>query len=130
MNNNFAFIIGKNQANEHIRDLSNYIDHLYTDNETLRKQLDEWNKDEEIQKLKNELQQLRSENCDQTDFSISKDELETCRKWEEKHIKEKHKGQNFGCIGGNYSYVLTPTSIGMSGYIKCSCGDTFTFREL
>lgn len=64
-------------------------------------------------------------------FNISKKEWEAIKQWQEKHIKEKHNGNDYaGAIGGRYTYEFTPTSIGDIGAIKCGCGAEFTFKEL
>lgn len=64
-------------------------------------------------------------------FEITEDEQKNIIKWQNKHIKKKHKGNTyFGAIGGNWSYEFIPTSIGDIGTVKCDCGEKFTFREL
>jgi hypothetical protein len=58
-------------------------------------------------------------------------ETKAISEWINKHIEEKHGGNSYaGAIGGRFSYNFTPTSIGEIGVIKCSCGDSFCFREL
>jgi tRNA nucleotidyltransferase/poly(A) polymerase len=126
----FITLISRERADKHITDLSNYIDHLNTENKSLRNQVDNWNKDKVIQELQEEIRLLRNVSYDQTEFSISTEELATCREWEQKHMHDKHRGKHFGCIGGNFTYCLTPTSIGTVGKVKCSCGEEFEFREL
>jgi hypothetical protein len=34
------------------------------------------------------------------------------------------------CCGAWYTYEFTPTSLGISGVIKCSCGDEFEFQSI
>lgn len=64
-------------------------------------------------------------------FSISQKEWEVIKQWQEKHIKEKHNGNDYaGAIGGRFSFEWIPTSIGEVGTVKCSCGEEFTFQEL
>lgn len=64
-------------------------------------------------------------------FNISSEEYEEIQKWINKHTEEKHDGNRYaGAIGGRYSYVFIPTSIGEIGEIRCSCGDSFCFKEL
>lgn len=79
---NCVFIINKERADNHLTDLSNYIDRLHKDNEQMRKKIIEWNKDDEIVKLKNEIRELQSKNYFKSDYSISEEELAECRKWE------------------------------------------------
>lgn len=63
--------------------------------------------------------------------------LVDCVKQYDKHEAEAHgivtddqRMKLHGCIGGNYSYIFIPTSIGIIGEIQCSCGEKFTFCEL
>lgn len=47
---------------------------------------------------------------------------------EEKKVSEfrelhRHKGENFGAIGGHISYQFTPTGLGAMAAILCACGD-------
>ena len=35
-----------------------------------------------------------------------------------------------GCCGGRYSYKFVPTSLGVSGVIRCHCGAEFEFQEI
>lgn len=97
------------------------------------KQLEEWNKDEEIQELKNKIESLQNElwNISKYSFEITPEEYEAIEEWKKKHIEEKHNGDAYaGAIGGRYKYIFVPTSIGTVGSIKCSCGETFCFSEL
>lgn len=97
------------------------------------KQLEEWNKDEEIQKLKSEIESLQNKlwNTRRYSFEITPEEHEAIEEWKKKHVKEKHNGDAYaGAIGGRYKYIFVPTSIGTVGSIKCSCGETFCFSEL
>lgn len=96
-------------------------------------QLEEWNKDEEIQKLKSEIESLQNKlwNTRRYSFEITPEEHEAIEEWKKKHVKEKHNGDAYaGAIGGRYKYIFVPTSIGTVGSIKCSCGETFCFSEL
>ena len=70
----------------------------------------------------------------QRGFPISKEESEKINAWINKHEKEKHSysengSPRGGAIGGCYCYTFIPTSIGVFGSIKCSCGEKFTFQE-
>ena len=97
------------------------------------KQLDEWNKDKEIQKLKSEIESLQNElwNTRRYSFEITPEEHAAIEEWKKKHVEEKHNGDTYaGAIGGRYKYIFVLTSIGTVGSIKCSCGETFCFSEL
>lgn len=64
-------------------------------------------------------------------FEINNKEYEAIEQWKREHEKEKHNGKlKRGAIGGNYTYEFTPTSIGVIGSIKCTCGAEFVFKEI
>ena len=102
----------------------------------LRKEIkelkDEKWKDKELQQMKEELKRVRADAG--RGFQISKTEYDKAMNWintheEEKHPRPEHAGPRGGAIGGSYDWIFTPTSIGVFGSIKCSCGDCFTFQE-
>lgn len=98
-------------------------------NEYLTEQLENLKKDtfkdEELSKMKAELEALKADYY--RGFPISKKEKESIDKWMNEHEKI-HKGGH-GTIGGKYTYVFNPTSIGTIGTIKCSCGECFEFQN-
>lgn len=90
---------------------------------------EEFYKDKIIKRLKEEVSNLQSEL--RLSFDVSEEEWEEIKKWKKNHEQEKHEGNNYhGAIGGNYSYVFVPTSIGTIGTIRCSCGEEFTFQNI
>ena len=103
----------------------------------LRKEIkelkDEKWKDRELQQMKAEMTKVKEEA--NLGFRISKEEYKAAIKWKANHEKRKHfqNSDRFyprgGAIGGSYTWEFTPTSIGVFGTIKCSCGDCFTFQE-
>lgn len=108
------------------------LERLREENRQLR---EEYNKDEEIQKLQTELKTVRA-NANRG-FSITEEQQEAINEWKRKHEEEVHgvktlddKLSNRGTIGGNYQYIFTPTSIGVSGVIRCDCGAEFEFQEI
>lgn len=120
---------------ETFEDIENYITKCEKSRDEAYSQLAEWNKDVEIQKLKdknNELiEQLKDKRKGYTSFVVTPEENEEIKTWIEKHINEKHNGDHYaGAIGGRFSYRFIPTSIGEIGEIVCSCGEKFCFREL
>ena len=97
---------------------------------TAEKQVAEWNKDEEIQKLQEKIAELKKK-PEGMSFYISAEEKQAINEWIDQHINEKHNGDHYaGAIGGRFTYKFIPTSIGDIGEIVCSCGDKFCFREL
>lgn len=108
-------------------DVIKYIHDVETERDDALKQLRDWNKNEEIVALKNELNNLRCK----SDFVLSEDEELTVKNWVTSHNNDKHKGNtDSGAIGGRFTYCFTPTSIGTVGEVVCTCGDKFTFRDL
>lgn len=105
------------------------IEHL---EEEIKKLKDENWKDNELQSMKEQYDKMREDYY--RGFPISKEEKEKINAWMDKHEKEKHpRPENSfprgGAIGGCYTYRFVPTSIGVFGTIKCSCGEEFTFQE-
>lgn len=82
-------------------------------------------KDEELQKMKTELEEMR--NNYNRGFPISEEEHAQIKSWMNNHNKYH---SDSGAIGGGYTYCFIPTSIGTIGTVKCACGAEFTFREL
>ena len=90
---------------------------------------------EELARMKKKYNQMQEDYF--RGFPISKKEEEAIKTWQEQHELKKHNLKTFeqklafqGVSGGCYTYIFTPTTIGIAGEIKCSCGDTFEFRSL
>lgn len=98
------------------------IDSLKKQNKELKS---EKYKDNELTAMKEECNRLRESN--RRGFPISEEEDKVLNEWIKNHEK-KHKGEH-GCVGGKYTYIFTPTSIGTFGTIKCSCGESFDFQK-
>ena len=114
-----------------VNKLKDFILRLKNQRDRAWEELKEYNKDEEIQKLQKEINQLKNKKAEGFNFNISKEELVKINKWKEKHVEEKHDGSYYaGAIGGMFTYQFIPTSIGDIGEIKCSCGEKYCFREL
>lgn len=126
----FKNMIDRTEAENGLIDIANYIENLDSENKRMHNLINTWNQDKEIQKLKDELQELQSKQRRHVNYAITDEELTSCYEWEEKHVEEKHKGKECGAIGGRFTYELTPTSIGICGAVRCNCGDRFEFREL
>lgn len=85
-------------------------------------------KNEQINKLEYEIRDLRSKELDYIDFGFDEDELKRARKWERQHLEEA--GHGVGCSGGNFSYIITPTGLGIIKEVKCICGASYTIQDL
>lgn len=97
--------------------------------EELKKLRDQYDKDEEVAALKAQIADLQEQLS--RGFSMSAEECEAVEKWRKKHMSEVHVGvETFGAIGGELTYTFVPTSIGVSGTVECTCGESFCFREL
>ena len=93
-------------------------------------------KDETIQSLQKKLKEME-EDYYLRGFPIGEKEQASIDAWKKKHDEEVHGYDTFekrlkaeGVSGGRYSYHFVPTSIGISGVIKCNCGAEFEFREI
>ena len=76
-------------------------------------------------KVKNEELEKRLQNS----FCVSDKEWKRIKKWQKTHEKACAASES-GAIGGRYSYIFLPTSIGIIGTVKCVCGKEFCFKEL
>ena len=116
---------------KNVNKLKDYIVTLKNQRDRALKELKEYNKDVEIQKLQDEIDELKNRKNKNLCFVITDDEQEDINNWIEEHTNEVHKGYLYaGAIGGNFSYQFVPTSLGDIGEIKCSCGEKYCFREL
>lgn len=110
--------------------LADYVAEAEERRDKAEKQLEEFNKDEEIIKLTKQLKQKQERIKNSQTFVILPEEVEAIKKWQTQHTKEKHDGSEYaGAIGGRYSYKFTPTSIGTFGTIICDCGEKFDFAD-
>ena len=128
-------IIGKHVETKDIDTVLEDLKYLYTcqqeENDRLRnrnKELqDEHWKDETLQKMKTRLELV--EDSARRGFPISEEESKKISQWKKNHIEQKHGGQlRAGAIGGAFSYIFTPSSIGVFASCKCTCGEEFNFR--
>ena len=92
-------------------------------------------RDEKLQEMGQKLVKMEAD-C-RRGFPITEEEQNKIDKWIENHDIEKHgltteamKMKAGGAIGGRYSYKFTPTSIGVIGTVRCSCGDEYKFSEI
>lgn len=116
-----------------VRDKDNEekIKSLLIENKKLK---DEYNKDEEIQKMKLEVEKMRKNYW--RGFPITEEENIAIRKWCDRHDEKVHgwtdrmRMHAEGCCGGRYKYIFLPTSIGISGKIVCHCGSEFEFKKI
>lgn len=77
-------------------------------------------RDEELQRMKEELDGIRSEM--RLGFPMSQEERNEVYEWQKSHDAEEHNNPKsyHGAIGGGYTYEFSPTSIGTFG--SCICG--------
>ena len=110
--------------------LSSQFKHLLKENERLheenKKLKDEHYKDEELARLKAEVVKLEDKCL--AGFSISEEEMTKITSWRVQH--EQAHPMCRTAIGGRYVYEFIPTSLGVTGTIRCTCGDHFDFRTI
>lgn len=116
----------------HIEMVEERNKYLEEENKKLK---DEHYKDAEIQDMKSKLEE--SINDLYRGFPIYEDEYKKIESWKKKHDEEAHgadyennKFRNGGAIGGSYTYEFTPTSIGVLGRVRCTCGAYIDFGEV
>lgn len=114
------------------------IERLSFENEEMKKEL---YKDEAVLKMQEKIDDLKSRidvmrKASMRGFPISEEEQKKIEEWQMKHLKKKHWDKEHDCpnysgaIGGRFSYHFIPTSIGVIGEVKCSCGKKFCFQDL
>lgn len=85
-------------------------------------------KDEQIAELRKELNVYQNKELLISDFGFNEEEMTKADKWVEQHYNEtKHYG---GVSGGNFSYIIIPTGLGIIKEVKCSCGASHTIQGL
>lgn len=109
-----------------IVDRMEYYKHIAeeADKEARKLQEENW-KDEELQKMKEEVERIKRER--ERGFSITDDEWERIETWTKEHESTwKHE---ITAIGGRYDYIFTPTSLGNFLTVRCSCGAEFNATD-
>lgn len=93
-------------------------------------------RDEYVKQLEADLVEERKER--RHSFTINDKKWNEMVEWQEEHVLEKHSyidenGKKCpklsGAIGGRFSYVFVPTSIGIFAKCKCGCGEEFDITE-
>ena len=108
------------------------IKYLEKENKELKEGV--W-KDETLQDMKAEYERMKTDYY--RGFAITEEEDRRIKEWQKKHEEEVHglttdeqRLKAGGAIGGRYSYHFIPTSIGISGVVRCNCGAEFEFCEI
>ena len=116
----------------HIESVEKRNRYLEEENHKLK---EEYNKDEEIQKMQSKLDKMQKDYW--RGFPISEEEEVAIEKWKKEHDEKVHgymtnnmRMKAEGVSGGRYSFHVTPTALGTSGVIRCSCGVEFEFQEI
>lgn len=113
-----------------LSELAKIMEENETRREEAEKKLEEFNKDEKIVELEMKLMEMKKANKNKIIFTIEDEQLEKLRNWKAQHIVEKHGGSSYaGAIGGRYTYIFTPTSIGSVKTVRCSCGEEYNIED-
>lgn len=78
-------------------------------------------KDTELQNLQHKYDELKKDSY--RGLPIIEREEKRINEWKYKHEMQEHPR-------ASYCYIFTPTSLGVIGTIKCSCGAEFDFMKL
>lgn len=99
-------------------------------NEKIKELTSEHYKDEELAKMKAELETARADL--RRGFEISEREDKDIENWIENHENTVHGGNHHhGVSGGGYKFVFYPTGLGTSGVVRCCiCGEEHEFQEI
>lgn len=132
-------IFGLKNDEQKFEDTKQYIDWLLTEYEAMRKEVMAFRegtrhdeiikkKDGQIEALRDELNKYRHKEFLVSEFGFSEEEMAEAGKWTKQHYEEtKHRG---GAAGGNFSYIIIPTGLGIIKEVKCSCGASHTIQDL
>lgn len=113
-----------------LTDLADYLKEADEERKKAVDKLAEFNRDERIKELEQELENKRKRINNSLSFIIEPKDVKRINKWREKHEAERHSGNSYaGAIGGRYTYEFTPTSIGTFGRVCCSCGEYFDYDD-
>lgn len=100
-----------------------------------RKLKEEYSKDAEIQEMQQRLDKMYEDYC--RGFPITEKEQSAIEAWKKEHDEKVHgyttdtmRMKAEGVSGGRYLYKFIPTSLGVSGIIRCHCGAEFEFQEI
>lgn len=120
-------------------DTLQHIDWLVKKFEDNKRELDEYRagtreneiikkKDEQIAELRRQLRVYQDKEFLVSEFGFSEEEMAEVDKWTNEHYETtKHRG---GAAGGNFSYIIIPTGLGIIKEVKCSCGASHTIQDL
>lgn len=132
-------IFGLKNDEQKFEDTKQHVDWLFTEYEDMRKEVMAFRegtrhdeiikkKDEQIAELRKRIHEYQSKEFLVSEFGFSEEEMAEAGKWIEEHYKEsKHRG---GAAGGNFSYIIIPTGLGIIKEVKCSCGASHTIQDL
>ena len=111
-----------NGAENEAQKIMNSTYHLYREVVNLRNRLEPYEQgtrdNQIIQELKKELQEYKKKEYNTTVFNFTPEEIERGCKWCSEH---PCRG---GAAGGNFTWKIIPTGLGIIKEIKCSCGET------
>lgn len=90
-------------------------------------------KDEQLQEMKKRLEKMQKDYW--RGFPLTEEEEQDIKRWQDKHNAEVHdittdyeRQKAAGCIGGQFTYEFTVTSIGILGQVRCgACGEKHCF---
>lgn len=106
------------EAIQHMRDSYQWMKSQY---ENMQTQLSNWNKDEEIEKYRDQTRYLRSHSL----CELSDKELQAKKDFMDKHWKKCAEPLNNKVAGNTYIYEITGVGIGTIIKIKCPiCGES------
>lgn len=125
-----------NECLDYIREIVNSNEQTI---EALKKRnnelLDEHYKDKALSEMKEQYEKMQENYY--RGFPISEEEDLAIEKWQKEHDEKIHgltddrlRMKAGGVSGGRYSYRFIPTSIGVSGTVRCSCGAEFEFQKI
>ena len=102
-------LTSKSKIIDKLHEIENYINALEDSKDEVYKQLKEYNKDSEIQKLQTEIAYIKKNSI----HIMSNKEKEFAKQFKEEHLHKYDERLGF-------SYIVTPTGIGNGLNIRCN----------
>ena len=122
----FEFHIHKD-LDKILKDLKDEYTWMEKQVDYMHKEIEEWNKDEEIQKLKKQNKELIAHSF----LQLSDKEMESEKAFREEHYKNCALPLKSKAAGNTYIYEITGTGLGTIKKIKCPiCGVEKDFTDI
>lgn len=102
-------------------DIRRIVEGMSEQRDDAKRLVEDWEKDAEIKKLKEEIECLKKERIN--GFIFSSDQIREIKAWEQNHIRNYHKEEEKGKIrkssGIHFEYCFSHTPVGTLSSVVC-----------